>query len=139
MIQTRVDRVGIDLQTDQPVVMLSDPMGRRILPIWIGPLEASAIALEMEGVKPPRPMTHDLLKNILDVLGAQVSMVLINDLQEGTFYAQIVLKVADKNLTADARPSDAIALALRTKARIFVEEKVMEDASIRYDGDQLVQ
>jgi len=139
MIQTRVDKVGIDLQTDQPVVMLSDPMGRRILPIWIGPLEASAIALEMEGVKPPRPMTHDLLKNILELLGAQVSMVLINDLQEGTFYAQIVLKVAEKNITVDARPSDAIALALRTKSRIFVEEKVMEDAGIKYGGDELVQ
>ncbi|HTR02980.1 MAG TPA: bifunctional nuclease family protein [Thermoanaerobaculia bacterium] len=109
-----------------PVVILRDTEKGHFLPIWVGLFEANAIALEMEKVSTPRPMTHDLLKNVLAELDARVEKVVINDLRENTFFARIHLARKDSTLSIDSRPSDAIALALRSQAGIFVEEVVLE-------------
>jgi bifunctional DNase/RNase len=109
-----------------PVVILRDTEKGNFLPIWVGVFEANAIALEMEKVTPPRPMTHDLLKNVLAELDTRVDRIVINDLRENTFFARIHLVQRDSPLSVDSRPSDAIALALRSHADIFVEEEVLE-------------
>lgn len=110
-------------------ILLKEIDGNRRLPIIIGQFEAQAIALEMEGIKPPRPLTHDLLKSVIDNLGGTVIEIIINELRENTFYAKIVLDVSGLTNEIDARPSDAIALAVRTDAPIYVTEAVMEAAS----------
>lgn len=110
-------------------ILLKEIDGNRRLPIIIGQFEAQAIALEMEGIKPPRPLTHDLLKNLIDNLGGTVVEVIVNELRENTFYAKIVLDVSGLTNEVDARPSDAIALAVRADAPIYVSEAVMEAAS----------
>lgn len=111
-------------------LILSEAEGNRRLPIIIGTFEAQAIALELESIKPPRPMTHDLLKNMVLSLGSNVEQVIINDLNEGTFFAQIHCKKDDEPFELDARPSDAIALAIRFGAPIFVSVSVLEEAGI---------
>lgn len=111
-------------------LILSEAEGNRRLPIIIGTFEAQAIALELESIKPPRPMTHDLLKNIVLSFDSDINKVLINDLNEGTFYAQIHYKRDDEKVELDARPSDAIALAIRFGAPIFVNKKVLDEAGI---------
>jgi uncharacterized protein len=116
-----VDPIG-----NVPVVILRDSDERNFLPIWVGVFEANAIALQMEGVTTPRPMTHDLLRNVIRQIEGDVTRVVINNLEENTFYAQIHIKLADRELTVDSRPSDAIALALRAHAPLFVEESVLE-------------
>ncbi len=116
-----VDPIG-----NVPVVILRDSEERNFLPIWVGVFEANAIALQMEGVTTPRPMTHDLLRNVIRQIEGDVTRVVINNLEENTFYAQIHIKLADRELTVDSRPSDAIALALRAHAPLFVEESVLE-------------
>jgi bifunctional DNase/RNase len=116
----------VDPIANMPVVILRDDDEKNLLPIWVGLFEANAIALQMEGVTTPRPMTHDLLKNVIEKIEGDVLRVVINALEENTFYAQIHLRVADKELLVDSRPSDAIALALRTNAPVFVEEEVLE-------------
>lgn len=110
-------------------ILLKEIDGSRRLPIIIGAFEAQAIALEMEGIKPPRPLTHDLLKQLVDNLGASVTEVIVNELKDNTFYAKIVLEVSGLTNEIDARPSDAIALAVRTYAPIYVSEAVMESAA----------
>ena len=110
-------------------ILLKEINGNRRLPIIIGAFEAQAIALEIEGIKPPRPLTHDLLKQVLDNLGAAVMEVVIDELRENTFYAKIILEVSALTNEVDARPSDAIALAVRTQSPIYVAEKVMEAAA----------
>jgi len=110
-------------------ILLKEINGNRRLPIIIGAFEAQAIALEIEGIKPPRPLTHDLLKQIIDSLGAAVMEVVIDELRENTFYAKIILEVSALTNEVDARPSDAIALAVRTQSPIYVAEKVMEAAA----------
>lgn len=110
-------------------ILLKEIDGSRRLPIIIGAFEAQAIALEMEGIKPPRPLTHDLLKQLVDNLGASVTEVIVNELKDNTFYAKIVLEVSGLTNEIDARPSDAIALAVRTYAPIYVSEAVMETAA----------
>jgi bifunctional DNase/RNase len=110
-------------------ILLKEINGNRRLPIIIGAFEAQAIALEIEGIKPPRPLTHDLLKQVLDNLGAAVMEVIIDELRENTFYAKIILEVSALTNEVDARPSDAIALAVRTQSPIYVAEKVMEAAA----------
>jgi uncharacterized protein len=110
-------------------ILLKEINGNRRLPIIIGAFEAQAIALEIEGIKPPRPLTHDLLKQVLDNLGAAVMEIVIDELRENTFYAKIVLEVSALTNEVDARPSDAIALAVRTQSPIYVAEKVMEAAA----------
>ena len=124
----------VDPIANMPVVILRDAEERNFLPIWVGIFEANAIALQMEGVTTPRPMTHDLLRNILFQMNASVVQVVINNLKENTFYAQIHLRVGEKELFIDSRPSDAIALALRSDAPVFVEETVLERSRSSEEG-----
>jgi bifunctional DNase/RNase len=118
----------VDPITNMPIVILRDADNQRVLPIWVGPVEANAIALQIENVAPPRPMTHDLLKNLLGELGARLMRVIITNLRDNTFYAYLEIDRQGERLIIDARPSDAIALALRTKAAVFVEPRVLEQA-----------
>jgi uncharacterized protein len=128
LIEMTIKGLMIDPITNMPIVILRDDEGQRILPIWVGVFEANAIALQLENVETPRPMTHDLLKNVLSELHAGVERVVVNDLRENTFYALIYVRVGDSPLTIDARPSDAIALALRTRSPIYVEDHVIDSA-----------
>jgi hypothetical protein len=123
-----VKTLMIDPATNLPIVILRDREGDRVLPIWVGVAEANAIALQIENVVTPRPMTHDLLRNVLTDLEASIERVVVADLRENTFYALIYLRIRGEAMAVDARPSDAIALALRAKAPIFVEERVIEEA-----------
>lgn len=116
-------------------LILNEIEGNRRLPIIIGTFEAQAIALELEHIKPPRPMTHDLLKNIIKSFGAELKQVFINDLNEGTFYAQIIYSNNGERIEQDARPSDAIALAIRFNAPIFVANEILDEAGIVSEGD----
>ena len=118
----------VDPITNMPIVVLRDREGHRLLPIWVGVFEANAIALQMENVQTPRPMTHDLLKNVLDDLEAQVERVVVSGLKDNTFYAIIHVSSGATTRAIDARPSDAIALALRTRSPIYVEESVIHEA-----------
>ena len=127
----QVGGLGFDPRNLSPLVLLRDVDEMNFLPIWIGVFEAAAIAMILQGVTPPRPMTHDLLKNVIEKLGGKVSRVIINDVKEGTFYAVIEAQGLDKKkLSIDARPSDAIALSLRFGVPIFVSEKVMMQAKL---------
>ena len=137
MIKMEIKGLLMDPVSNMPVVILRDTEKGHFLPIWVGIFEANAIALEMEKVTTPRPMTHDLLKNLLGELDARVDRVVINDLRDNTFFARIHLTRGDSTLSVDSRPSDAIALALRSQAEIFVEEEVLEKSrSLRSDSDQ---
>ena len=120
----------MDPVTNMPIVILKDVNGNAILPIWVGVYEANAIALEIEKVQTPRPMTHDLIKNVLLGLNATVKKVVVTDLRDDTFYALIWLDRNGSSITIDSRPSDALALALRTDAPIFVEEEVLKSSKI---------
>jgi uncharacterized protein len=126
MVKMEIKGLLMDPVSNMPVVILRDAANGLFLPIWVGIFEANAIALEMEKVSTPRPMTHDLLKNLLTELDARVERVVINELRENTFFARIHLVRGDSTLSVDSRPSDAIALALRSNAEIFVEELVLE-------------
>jgi bifunctional DNase/RNase len=126
LLRMKVYGLTIDPMTNSPIVILKDLEGDKTLPIWIGLLEATAIASEMENVKFSRPMTHDLMKNLLDQLNTRVARIEICDLRDNTFYALVYLASQDKEITMDARPSDAIALALRVQAPIFVDEEVIQ-------------
>lgn len=128
MVRMKVKVVGLDQNTMMPVVIITDFEERGFIPIMIGPAEASAINHGMEGKKPPRPMTHDLLKNVIEAFNAKVDRVVIHDLRDETYYARIYLKDRDGERDIDARPSDAIALALRTGAPIYVTERVAVQA-----------
>jgi len=127
-IEMTIKGLMIDPITNMPIVILKDKAGDRVLPIWVGVFEANAIALQMENISTPRPMTHDLLRNILSEIEADVQRIVVCELKENTFYAMIYLNCEGQTMAVDARPSDAIALALRTKAPIFVEEAVVESA-----------
>ena len=128
MIEMSLAGVRLELPTNSPIVLLREASGERYLPIWIGQNEAAAIAIALQGVVTPRPMTHDLLKNVITDLDGVVERIVVCDLRENTFYARIHIRSQQKALTVDARPSDAIALALRTEAKIFVEESVITGA-----------
>ena len=128
--------VRIELPTNQPIVLLREVGGDRYLPIWIGAVEATAIAFALEGVEPQRPLTHDLLKNLTDRLGAKVERVVVNDLREGIYYADLVLAVNGGEVVVSARPSDAIALAARTEALLFATPEVLEEAGVEIRDDQ---
>jgi uncharacterized protein len=139
--EMKVAGITVDPFTNTPIVILKDLEEKDVLPIWIGLLEASSIATAIENVQTPRPMTHDLLKNILDSLDVKVIRIEVNDLRENTYFALIHLEVEDKRLTIDARPSDAIALALRVNASIFVEESVIKKSAkvdLSKKGDKVV-
>jgi hypothetical protein len=128
MVEVRVRGITVDPQGASPIVLLEEVQGARVMPIWVGVFEARAIAMEMEKVVPPRPMTHDLIKQILEGLQARVTNVVITALRENTFYAQIGLATGAARLQIDARPSDAIALALRVNAPIYVAKAVFDNA-----------
>ncbi len=128
-IEMSIKGLMVDPVTNLPIVILRDKDGQRVLPIWVGIFEANAIALQIENVATPRPMTHDLLRNVIQDLKATVQKIVVCDLQDNTFYALIYLTLDGDTLAIDARPSDAIALALRTRAPIFVEDAVIENAT----------
>ncbi len=127
MIEVTVAQLGLDRTTNSPVVILREKEGQRVLPIWIGPAEASAIAMELQGIKPPRPMTHDLLKTVIVGLGATVQRIRISAIKEKTYFAELWLAREDHVFQLDARPSDSIALALRVHAPIFTESDLLEE------------
>ncbi len=130
MIEVKVAHLGLDRATNTPVVILQEKEGERVLPIWIGPAEASAIAMELAGVKFSRPLTHDLVKQIVVGLGADLQRVGISQVKENTYYAELHLHRDDHVIQIDARPSDSIAVALRLKAPIFTQEGLLELTSI---------
>jgi bifunctional DNase/RNase len=137
-IEMTIKGLMIDPITNMPIVVLRDQDGQRILPIWVGVFEANAIALQIENVQTPRPMTHDLLKNVIGDLEAGVERIVVCDLKENTFYATIHLNSPAGPVVIDARPSDAIALALRTGSPIFVEESVIQSAkSVEMSKDSM--
>ena len=127
-IEMTIKGLMIDPITNMPIVILKDKEGDRVLPIWVGVFEANAIALQIENISTPRPMTHDLIKNILSEIEADVQRIVVSDLRDNTFYAMIYLDRDGETIAIDARPSDAIALALRTRSPIFVEDSVVESA-----------
>lgn len=128
LIQVELKGLMLDPSSNVPIVILKQKGGSELLPIWIGVFEANAIALELEGVEPPRPMTHDLLMGVVAELGAELRRVVVSDLDDSTFFATLVLSRNDDHVEVDARPSDAIALALRAEAPIFVAPIVFEKA-----------
>lgn len=145
LIEMTIKGLMVDPVTNMPIIILRDQEGQRVLPIWVGVFEANAIALQIENVQPPRPMTHDLLKNVIQDLRAAVERIVVCDLKDNTFFALIHLQTASGPVALDARPSDAIALALRTRAPIWVEEAVIDGAkhldfaSDKQDSDRLQQ
>lgn len=135
LIEMKVTGLTIDPFTSMPIIILKDLKEKNALPIWVGLIEASAIATELENIKLSRPMTHDLIKNMLEQLGIKIIKVSVSELKDNTFYAHIILEKDGKEIDLDSRPSDAIALALRTKSPIFVEKKVI-DKSRKIDMTQ---
>lgn len=135
MIEVIIDSIRVSLMSQHRIVVLKDNISDRYLPIWIGPCEADAITTELQEMPPQRPLTHDLLKNMIREMGGQVVHILINDLRNDVYYARVVVDVGGKRLEVDARPSDAIALAVRVKAPIFVADTVMSKAAIQPDED----
>jgi len=136
LVPMSIKGLMLDPVSNSPIVVLKDDEEKFFLPIWVGIFEANAIALQLENVTTPRPMTHDLLRNMISELNARVIRVVINDLRDSTFFAQIRLLTGEKTLELDARPSDAIALALRTEAPIFVAQTVLDQAqTISPDGE----
>lgn len=129
MRQMKVDKLGIDLLTHDPVVILKDMDGKRFLPILIGPFEATAIALALEGAPVPRPLTHDLMRTVLETLEARLEQVIIHDIRESTFFAKLIVRTNGDLQEIDARPSDGIALALRMSAPIYVSDKIVLEES----------
>jgi uncharacterized protein len=136
LVPMSIKGLMLDPVSNSPIVVLKDDDEKFFLPIWVGIFEANAIALQLENVTTPRPMTHDLLRNMISELDGRVTRVVINDLRDSTFFAQIRMTVGAKTLEVDARPSDAIALALRTEAPIFVAQSVLDQAqTITPEGD----
>jgi len=127
-VEMKVRGLALDPVSNMPIIILRDEEEKRSLPIWVGIFEANAIALELEKISTPRPMTHDLIKNILESVDAKVEKIVVNDLRDNTFFALIHLRLGEEEITVDSRPSDAIALALRVGAPIFVEEDVVRRA-----------
>jgi len=145
LIEMTIKGLMVDPITNMPIIILRDQNGEKVLPIWVGIFEANAIALKIENIQTPRPMTHDLLRNIIQDLQAAVDRVVVCDLKENTFYAVIQLQTAAGPVSIDARPSDAIALALRTRAPIMVDDRVIDHAKTvdftneKQDSDRLQQ
>ncbi len=135
MIEMTIDSIRVSMMNYQRVVILKEKMADRYLPIWIGPAEADAIAVKLQGVNVPRPLTHDLLQLVIDALGASVNSIVVNGLKNDTFYAKIILNVDGGQIEVDSRPSDALALAVRTEAPVYVEESVLDKAGILLDKE----
>ena len=137
MIEMRVMGIALDTRTGSPIVVLNDTENRKALPIWIGSAEASAIIRKIENIKVKRPMTHDLIINIIETMGCRIDRVEINDVEEETYFANIILTDAnDKEIAIDSRPSDAIAVAIRVDAPIFVGAGVLADGSVSCDAQK---
>src|SRR3954465_14467577 len=130
MIEVKVQSLGLDRTSNTPVVILQELDGTRVLPIWIGPGEASAIAMELAGMKFSRPLTHDLFASMIRGLGCMLMRVLITKVIENTYYAELTIQRGSEVISIDARPSDSIAIALRMEARIFTTEELLENTSI---------
>ncbi len=135
MIEMTIDSIRVSLMNYQRVVILKEKVSDRYLPIWIGPSEADAIAVKLQGVDVPRPLTHDLLNSVIDTLGGVVNSIIVNDLKKDTFYAKVIIESGGKQIEVDSRPSDALALAVRTGVPIFADEAVLEKAGILLDGE----
>jgi bifunctional DNase/RNase len=135
MIEMVIDSIRVSLMNYQRVVILKEKLADRYLPIWIGPNEADAIAVKLQGVHVPRPLTHDLLSSVIHTMGANVNSVMVTDLKNDTFFAKITLDIDGSQLEVDSRPSDALALAVRVEAPIFVDESVLDKAGILLDKD----
>jgi bifunctional DNase/RNase len=134
-IEMKIKGLMVDPDTNMPIVILKDDAEDRMLPIWVGVFEANAIALRLEQIDTPRPMTHDLLRDLLNKLHAKVEKIVVNDLKDNTYFARIHLLINGDQQVIDSRPSDAIALALRSEAPIFVEQSVLEQARSLDSGD----
>jgi hypothetical protein len=141
VIEMNLVGVRVELPTNQPIVLLKEREGERFLPIWIGAMEATAIAFALQGIVTARPMTHDLMKNLLEELTVQVERIAITELKEGTFFATILMQHGGRRYEVSSRPSDAIALAVRVNVPIFANEDVLTEASIviRDDEEQEVE
>jgi uncharacterized protein len=131
--------VSFDLVGKQPIVLLKTADGNKFLPIWIGHPEAAAILMKLQSQAPPRPMTHDLMSELLEHLEAQVVRITVTELRENTFYAQITVQQDGREIEIDSRPSDAIALAIRAEAPIFAADSVIEESAIEFEGDEVDQ
>lgn len=130
MIEVLIDSVRVSLMSQHRIVVLREEGGVRYLPIWIGPFEADAITIQLQGIEVSRPMTHDLLRDLIETLDGEISHVVISDLQNDTFFAKIVLEARGGTVEIDSRPSDAVALAVRMDAPIYVDDDVMEKAGM---------
>ena len=135
MIEMTIDSIRVSLMNYQRVVILKEKIADRYLPIWIGPAEADAIAVRLQGVTVPRPLTHDLLRSVIDALGATVNSIIVSDLRNDTFYAKVILNVDGGQLEIDSRPSDALALAVRAEVPIYAEEIVLDKAGVILDKE----
>ena len=127
--------VSFDMVGKQPIVLLKTMNGNKFLPIWIGHAEAAAILMKLQGAESPRPMTHDLLNDVVGELNAQITKITVTELKENTFYALITLQASQSEIEIDSRPSDALALAVRTNAPIFAADKVIEESGIEFEGE----
>ena len=139
MQEMQIYGVSFDLVGKQPIVLLKTAEGNKFLPIWIGHPEAAAILMKLQSATTPRPMTHDLVTDILEQLGAQVVRITVTELRENTFYAQITVQQDGSEVEIDSRPSDAIALAIRADAPIFAADEVIEESAIEFEGDEINQ
>jgi len=135
VVELTIESIRVSLMNYQRVVILKEKDSDRYLPIWIGPAEADAIAVRLQEVSVARPLTHDLLRSIIDALGATVNYILVSDLANDTFFARIALEVDGRSMEIDSRPSDAIALAVRAQVPIYAEESVLEKAGVRLDQE----
>ncbi len=135
MIEMIIDSIRVSMMNYQRVVILKEKTDERYLPIWIGPAEADAIAVKLQDVTIPRPLTHDLLRSVIDALGATINSIIVNDLKNDTFYAKIILNVDGGQMEVDSRPSDALALAVRSEAPIYAEEIVLDKAGVFLDKE----
>ncbi len=135
MVEVTIDSIRVSLMSQHRVVILKDTHNDRYLPIWIGPCEADAITVELQGVPVSRPLTHDLLRSVISEMGAEVLYIVVSDLRNDIFYAQLIVSVGEREIAIDSRPSDAIALAVRVRVPIYVEDDVMDRAAVTPDED----
>lgn len=135
MVEMSIDSIRVSLMNYQRVVILKEKDSDRYLPIWIGPAEADAIAVKLQDIAVPRPLTHDLLRTMIEVLGASVDSIVVSDLQNDTFFAKLILRSDSQLLEVDCRPSDALALAVRAKVPIYAEDLVLDKAGILLDKE----
>ncbi len=135
MVEMSIESIRVSVMNYQRVVILKESKAERYLPIWIGPAEADAIAIKLQGVAVPRPLTHDLLYSVINAFGAKVNFIVVNDLHDDTFFAKINLSINGRYMEIDSRPSDAIAIAVRARALIYAEEEVLDKAGIIFDRE----